>query len=168
MRGIFAIDPGKQTGVAWGIFEETADTVADAMRTSVYVESTTVEGTELEQARILFELWQHFKTTCVQNFKLKPEQVDLVIEDFSLIPGAHAGGKEGIAPARIGWAFEGFRQGRASKYRSSKHVSDAIWQLPGATRNRRHLKNWGVWVVGKEHERAAFCHVGERLRKLMR
>ena len=168
MKGIFAVDPGKKSGVAWAIVDERSETVATALQNKKHSGSCTVEGTEMEQALELFNFWQQFKTGCVVKHHLDPDDIVLVIEDFSLLPGAHSGGKEGVSPARIGWAFEGYRQGRGDKFRKAKHVTEAVWQLPGAMRNKKHLKNWDCWVVGREHERAAFCHLGERLRKLMR
>lgn len=166
-RAIFAIDPGNHTGVAWGIFDITDATVLSAMKARQHSGSITLSGDELLQAETLFDLWQQFKQGAVTKFHVAPEEVELVIEDFSLFPGGHAGGKDGVSPCRIGWAFEGYRQGRAAKYRRGKHISPAIWQMPGALRNRRHLRKWGAWVRGKEHERAAFCHVGERLRHII-
>lgn len=168
MKAIFAVDPGKHTGVAWAIVDETADTVADALPKKKFSGSATVEGSEMEQARELFDLWEQFKVGAVRKHKIDPDDVELVIEAFTLIPGHHAGGKEGISPARIGWAFEAYRQGRGDKYRKRKHVTEAVWQEPGAMRNKKHLKKWDCWVVGREHERSAFCHLGERLRHLMR
>lgn len=165
-KAIFAIDPGPHTGVAWGIFE-TNTTVGEAMRNKQHSGSWTIEGSELEQAIALFDLWQQFKVGAVQKFGIKPQDVELVIEDFTLFPGGHAGGKEGVSPARVGWAFEGYRHGRAAKYTRDKHITQAVWQLPQAMRNRRLLRKWDSWVVGREHERSAFCHIGERLRKLI-
>jgi hypothetical protein len=167
VKAIFAIDPGPNTGIAWGIFD-TTNTVRYAMTTRRHSGSATIKGKEMEQAKELFDLWQQFKEGAVREHDVAPEDVELVIEDFSLFPGGHAGGKEGVAPARIGWAFEGYRQGRAAKFRAEKHVSPAIWQLPSAMRNRKLLKKWDAWIVGKVHERSAFCHIGERLRHLIR
>ena len=167
MKAIMAIDPGISTGVAWGLFETEGTTVRESMTTKQKSGSTTIIGTEMEQAKALYELWHQFKIGAVQQHGIAPDDVELIIEDFSLFPGGHAGGKEGVAPARVGWAFEGYRQGRAAKYRNDKHISPAIWQLPNALRNRKLLKKWDCWIRGREHERAAWCHVGERLRKVI-
>jgi hypothetical protein len=168
MKGIFAIDPGVHTGVAWAVVDETSQTVVAAMCTRVDTGSATLEGSEMEQAILLFELWQKFKTQCVRVRKMLPSDVQLVIEDFSLIPGAHAGGKDGVAPCRYGWAFEGYRQGRAAKFSSPKHTTKVVWQLPGAVQEKKHLRKCDAWIVGKDHERAAFCHIIRRLRKVIR
>lgn len=168
MRGIFALDPGGKSGLAWGIFNDKADTVADAMRNGLYKGSATVIGGEAKQIKEIFDFWQQFKEGCVRRHLLEPEQVDLVIEDFILLPGQHAGGKEGISPARIGWGFEGYRLGRGYGYRRHKHITQAVWQPATAMRYEKKLKDWDCWVVGKEHERSAFCHIGARLMKVLR
>jgi hypothetical protein len=168
MKGILAIDPGNSTGVAWGIFDETAQTVADAMRQRLDSASTTVSGDELTQAQEIFRLWALFKERCVNYRLLDPSNVELVIEEFNLIPGLHAGGADGISPARIGWAFEGYRLGRANKYHRKKHVSKAIWQPASAMRYKKQLRSWDAWVRGKDHERSAYCHIGARLMTLFK
>lgn len=167
MRGIFAIDPGISTGAAWAIFNNEAPLAKDAFKAMKNSGSTTIKGDELSQAIALFDLWQGFKQICVRQF-MEPSWVDLVVEDFILLPGAHAGGKDGIAPARVAWAFEGYRQGRADRWRTQKHHTTAIWQPPSAMKYEAQLKEWGVWVRGRQHERSAWCHVGMRLMKVMR
>lgn len=168
MKGIFAIDPGINTGVAWCVVDEKSATVKVALQNKVNAHSTTIDGDPYEQMRELFRLWETFKTECVVHGGLEPGDVELVIEQFIMFPGQHAAGTEGSACERIGWAFEGYRVGRAVKYKGSKHVTVAVFQPPNAMRNKRHLKAWDCWVPGREHERSAWCHVGERLRKLIR
>jgi hypothetical protein len=168
MRGIFAIDPGIHTGLAWAVVNNQAATVAEAMRKRIFSDSLTIEGDEYEQMVDIFATWQKFKTDCYLVHNLEPDQVDLVIEKFSLIPGAHAGGSEGISPERIGWAFEGYRLGRAAKFKRDKHITQTVWQHANALKYRKQLKKWDAWVVGKEHERAAFCHIGQRLMTLFK
>jgi hypothetical protein len=164
-----AIDPGVSTGVAWGIFNDRAPTALHAARDGLLRGSLTITGGEMVQARELFVVWRRFKEQCVRRNMLEPEWIDLVIEDFTLFPGAHAGGKEGIAPVRIGWAFEGYRQGRSDKWAREKHVTPAVWQSASVgMANRRLLKRAGMWVPGKEHERAAYCHIIARLKKVLR
>jgi hypothetical protein len=168
VKGILAIDPGNSTGVAWGIFDETAPTVAEAMQRRLHSDSTTVTGNELEQAEKLFKIWFVFRSDCYKVALLDPENVELVIEEFNLIPGLHAGGADGISPARIGWAFEGYRQGRAAKFKGPKHTAQAIWQPASAMRYKKQLRSWDAWVRGKEHERSAYCHIGARLMTLFK
>lgn len=168
MRGIFAIDPGGSTGVAWGIFNERESTAGVAVLNRLHSGSATTTGSEEDQAIALFDLWQEFKRRCVHVGRLEPEWVDLVIEDFILRPGQHAGGKTGIMSARVGWAFQGYRLGRANKFERDKHISKAIWQPPSAVRHEQRLKKMDAWIRGREHERSAFCHVYERLLRLMK
>jgi hypothetical protein len=167
MRGIFAIDPGVSTGVAWAVLDNTMLLAVDAFQHRMNDGSTTITGTEVEQAKELFDLWQGFKQICVRQF-MEPAWVDLVVEDFILLPGAHAGGKDGVAPARVAWAFEGYRQGRCDRWRTQKHKTEIIWQPPAAMKYEAQLKKWGVWTRGRQHERSAWCHVGLRLMRVMR
>ena len=169
MISIFAIDPGPSTGVAWGIFNERAPTAVEAVRLGIEKKSATITGDELAQARAIFSLWQSWKEYTVRRALLEPDQIRLVIEDFVLYPGAHAGGKEGIAPARIAWAFEGYRAARGDKFSKEKHVSPAIWQTSSVgMRNKGLLRKADCWVKGREHERSAYCHILARMRKEMR
>lgn len=166
-----AIDPGLSTGIAWGLFDDRARLVQDAMRDGSFKESTTIEGDEYEQMEALFEIWGSFKNTCVNQRCLDPDKVELVAEDFILRPGHHKPGKEGISPARMLWAFEGYRRGRADKFRRPKHVSPLILQNPDQAmryNKRRILGSWDCWIVGKEHERAAYAHIGLRMHNVIR
>jgi hypothetical protein len=166
-----AIDPGGHTGVAWGLFDDRARLVEVAMREGSFKESATIEGDEYEQMELLYQLWTDFKAECVNVRCLDPDKVELVAEDFILKPGYHKPGKEGISPARILWAFEGYRRGRAAKFRRDKHISPLILQTPGdaARYNKRTiLTSWDCWIRGKEHERAAFAHIGLRMHKILR
>jgi hypothetical protein len=168
LKAIFAIDAGESTGTAWGIFNPKAPTVKESINNGLNIGSSTIKGDEWAQAQALYDLWTAFKTKCVQTNLMDPQSVELIIEDFILRPGSHAGGKVGIASARIAWMFEGYRLGRADKFTRDKHTSSTIWQPPSAMRHERRLKGTIGWVKGREHERSAFCHIYERLIKILR
>lgn len=171
MKGIFAIDPGGSTGLAWAIVDETSPTVADAMRKRIDRGSATVTGPEIEQAREILQHWLSFKRQCVQYRLLEPDWLDLVCEDFILTPGRHKPGKEGISPVRVQWAFEGYRRSRADAWRRPYHYNEMILQPPSAAmrfNHRKLLDSWDAWVVGRPHERQAQCHVGLRIMRTLR
>jgi hypothetical protein len=105
----------------------------------------------------------------VRDHCMAPDSCRLVIEEFILFPGAHAGGREGVNPLAVGWAFEGYRQGRGDKFSREKHVTPAIWQTSSVgMKSKPQLRKADCWVRGKEHERAAFCHIISRMKKEMR
>lgn len=168
MIGIFAIDPGGHTGVVWGIVDERAPSAAEAARNRLQGGSATIIGEPMEQARAIWELWERFKRVCVVKGCMDPDKVELVSEDFVLRGGQHAGGKDGTAPERIIWAFEGYRWGRYDTYRKIKHIAPIIWQLPGARQQKRAiLENAGLWFRGREHERSAGGHFLLRVMTVM-
>lgn len=159
-RGIFSIDPGGSTGVAWGVFNLEEKLVKDAMRNRRVSGSQTITGNEEIQLAQLVTLWDDFVYKCDRL----DIAYDLVIEDFSLLPKSHKPGKEGISPVRYAWYFVGFIHGRDMPI-----AQDVCWQLPGVGlryNTKQMLDNWGCWVKGREHERAAWAHVGARLMRL--
>jgi hypothetical protein len=158
--GIFAVDPGGHTGIAWGIFDQRQPLVKDAMLDRQASDSETIAGDEAEQLAQLVEIWDVFNDKCA---KLKIP-VDLVIEDFSLLPKAHKPGKEGISPVRYAWVFVGYLWGR-----EQTNTPEVHWQLPGVGlryNTRQMLVNWDCWVKGRDHERAAYAHIGARLMRI--
>lgn len=167
MIGMFCVDPGSSTGVAWAIVNEKSGSVVDAMNNRIDTGSTTITGTDIEQARRLFTLWSNWRVYCVQNRMLDPAWIELVAEDYVI----RAGHKPERAPVsvRVLYAFEGYRYGRHDSHRTQKHIAPLILQLPSDAmkhNNQKRLRSWGAWVVGKEHERSAYAHMGTRLLKL--
>jgi hypothetical protein len=157
--GIFAIDPGGSTGVAWGYYDLSRDTVAEAMQKREMSGSCTITGDEQHQIEKLSDQWYNFNTDHMGG------DIELVIEDFSLVPGSHTPGKVGISPVRIAWGFLGYIWG----YNAEIGAPTPIWQLAAKGmrfNTQQMLKRWDAWVVGKEHERAAFAHTGARLMDL--
>lgn len=162
MVGIFTIDPGGSTGLAWSILNPRSRLAADAMRDRIKSGSATVTGTPVEQARAIWGFWSVFFNECVVVGRMEPQSVFLVAEDFVLRAGAVAGGKDGTAPERILYAFEGYRQGRYDTYRKRKYIAPLLLQQAGAAhrfKNQRMLKPVNAWIRGREHERSAFSHM---------
>lgn len=158
--GIFSMDPGGHTGISWGIYDLRAGLVKDCMRSRKHSDSVTIEGDEYEQLDLTLLLYDGFREVCFDD----GVNCELVIEDFSLLPGSHTPGKEGISPVRHAWVFVGYLLCRDSR-------PNVIWQLPGVGmryNTRQMLTNWDAWIVGKEHERSAFAHAGARLMKILK
>jgi hypothetical protein len=159
--GIFAIDPGEYTGLAWVIVNPHERLAADVLKNSLRKGSITIQGDPMEQARKIWNLWSKFKTEAVSVSLLPADNIYLVCEDFRLVPNATPG-KRTTAPERVAWAFEGYRNGRHDTYRQLRHFSNVIWQDPGAAHrfnDRNLLGPAGCWISGKQHERSAFAHV---------
>jgi hypothetical protein len=159
--GIFAIDPGAHTGVAWGAFPLDANLVKDAMVERICANSTTIVGTEQAQILKLTVLYHDFQRKLLD---IKVPHFDLVIEDFSLLPGAHTPDKEGISPVRYAWGFVGYIWGQ-----QQIDIPEVHWQLPSNAmryNQRKFHDSYNTWVKGREHERAAWAHVAARLFKL--
>lgn len=179
MRAIFALDPGGSSGLAWGVFDTSPDlTVAEAMRSRLHADSTTVVGDEYEQIKLIATFWMTFYRECVYERLLDPQAVEFVCEDFVQRPGPTPGGKEGQSPIRIMWGVEGYRMGRADEFKGRKinskariHAPRMILQLPSdssAYGTKQRLKDWNCWVVGREHERSAWKHVALRVARIQR
>lgn len=165
MRGLFCIDPGQSTGIAWGIVDDKTrvKTAIETVRTRLHSGSTTITGTEPEQIRELYSFWTQFKKGCVQKYQLDPTWIDLVVEDFVLFPGEKPG-KSTTVSERISWGFEGYRLACLDNYRKSwpKHYTPITWQKSGAASRfskRDILTKASAWVVGKDHERSAYAHM---------
>lgn len=192
MKAIYAIDPGNATGVARGVFDTSSKTVEEAIKSGVGVSSFSlnhrarrqgqkvlvdtlddvvgnVPYSDMYQAQILYAEFRRWKQLIVLDTKVEPDDVELVIEDFILMPGPHAGGKDGISPVRVAWAIAGIQQGIAISNRHH-HISPIIWQPPskqGQVSDER-LKKLGLWVPGRDHERSAMKHLVARLSTLLR
>lgn len=159
--GVMCIDPGRSTGLAWAVIDPTSRLASDAIKNRLNSGSTTITGTPMEQARLLFNYWYGFKGDCVFTGLLPAENVHLVAEDFALTPMATPG-KDTTAPERVIWAFEGYRSGRHDTYRKTKHFSEIHWQMPAAAhryKTQAMLKPVDAWIRGREHERSAFSHM---------
>jgi hypothetical protein len=173
MRGLFCVDPGGSTGIAWAIIDESQRTAIEAMKNRLHRDSMTITGNEEKQVRELFRLWESFKRLAVETCLLEPKQVEPVFEDFILRGGPVVAGRVGTMPERISWGFEGYRMGRFDQWRRNHkkaHYSPIVWQQPGAAArfgNKDILKEAEAWIKGKPHERSAYSHMIYRINILM-
>lgn len=162
MKAIWSLDPGGSSGLAWGIIDETAPTVAEALEGIQGKGSMTVKGQVEVQAMLLWEDWRTWQTHASVE---QADGVNMVVENFIIRPGMHGGGVEGVYPARIGWALWGLRYGHEDMFPTIH------WQEPGDAMSfgtDKRLRSWGLWVRGREHERDAFRHLALRVAKLMK
>lgn len=179
MRGVFWIDPGVSTGLAWALVDTSTGSVAESLKTAEKGSATILKVTKtgyttedmVHQASEIWKYWSRFKRQMVREGLLDPDWVILGAENFILTPGHHKPGIEGIFPAYVIGAFDGYRHGLAEKYRPrNRHITPLVLQpaSKGMKFNKQPmLRSWGCWVVGKEHERAAFAHLGAYLMDYM-
>ena len=176
MRGIFCIDPGQSTGVAWGVLNEKWKGYAwEAVRDRINSASTTVTGDEQTQIRQLYQTWSAFKRACVRQGQMEPDWIDLVVEDFVLFPGEKPG-RNTTWPERVAWGFEGYRMAMFDRHRphaqpALRHITPITWQKSAAAsrffKDRDLMTNAGCWIRGRDHERSAFAHMILRTNVLM-
>lgn len=164
--GVFAVDPGGSSGLAWGVFDPLLPDVGDQLRGKLSAASATVTGSERTQIRAIVGHWQTFYQHCVRSSMLPPDRVWFVCEDFILKPGETAGGKDSTSPVALIWGVEGYRMGQADQAKLYRRGTIAmppmILQTAGQAKGFAtgpRLKEWDCWTVGKEHERSAWAHV---------
>jgi hypothetical protein len=186
MRAIFAVDGGNATGLAWGVFDDTCDSVAEALASRRSYGSTTTnrkitrggkrvyEDEFLEdhlQIEAIYTMFTVFKRECYKQ-DIPLDNIDLVLEDFILLPGAHAGGKDGVASVRITWGIVGYQMGIANEFsrrHKQYHITPVTWQQPGQMGRIQddYLRRNGIWVPGRDHENTAIKHIVVRLNTVM-
>jgi hypothetical protein len=170
--GIFAIDPGGATGLAWAIVDPVVD-IGDSLRGRMNAGSATVKGDAREQIREITSIWQSFYRSTVQFGCLPPENVWLVCEDFIYRSDNQYGGEDSKISTALIWGIEGYRMGQADEFmkrRGKKRLvmRDMILQAPGLASgfaNNTRLRDWGCWVVGRDHERSAYRHLALFLKR---
>lgn len=155
--GLFCLDPGVSTGIAWAVVDTNSNLAADAMRTRKRTGSTTIQGTPMQQAMKIHDLWESYLAGCVKE----SIPCHLISEEFVLSPMSSASGRDATMPERVMWAFEGYRHGKHS-LRRSRHLAKLVLQRSGAAsryNSQAMLKPVAAWIRGKEHERSAFAHM---------
>ena len=169
--GCFGVDPGGATGLAWGIFDPGAGGVAEALKTRLHAGSTTVDGEERRQIKAIATAWGDFYQDCVHTRRLPPENIYLVMENFIYTGANYAGDSAKISTAII-WGLEGYRMGRRDEWKKHRrgraHMPTMVLQNAGdakAFAKPDLLKEWGVWVVGRDHERSAWQHIAYFLQR---
>src|SRR5215831_8075482 len=176
--GIFGCDPGGSTGCAWGIFNPLANGgAAESLRDKQHAGSTTVTGDARAQIRAIVKLWHVFYNDCVRVRCLPPTHVWFVMEDFIYKPGTVYGGDSSEISTAIIWGVEGYRMGQRDEWDKLKrgnkeiHIPDMILQTAGEAKSyatNERMKEFGVWVRGREHERSAWAHVATFLARYIK
>jgi len=168
--GIFGCDPGGSTGIAWGVFDEGAP-IAQSLRDRAHAGSTTVTGDAPTQIREIADIWAAFYQACTQHAGLDHDEIWFVCEDFVYRSKQVYGGDDSSISISIIWGIEGYRMG---KWDSQKHdqldrYPSMILQTAGEAKSfatKERLKDFGIWVVGRDHERSAWAHIALLLKKL--
>lgn len=169
-RAIFAVDGGNATGSAWGIFDLESSSVKEAFETMRGHGSRTFNHRVRRKGKMVVENPMTDEEQIAQlreeisNFIYEANcDTDVIVEDFILLPGAHSGGKDGVASVRIGWGLRGYLL-------ATDPEIDVIWQPPSVMGRVKdeHLRQYGVWIPGRDHERAAWRHIAARLNKLLK
>lgn len=174
-RAIFAVDPGGSTGVAWGIFQDDAETVKVSMRERTHSDSVTfssgrVEGKNPAKFQAIIRehvgnVIEYFNWFVAEAYMPEYERdglpLEFVCEHFVLTPSPrHKPGVEGIFPAFLVGALI-----------QAMDVEEIILQTASTGMKwnvRKHLDAYDAWIVGKEHERSAFAHIAGRLHSVLR
>lgn len=161
--GVFAMDPGGSTGLAWGVYDWKAKP-HEAVAHRMVAGSTTVVGDEYQQIAEIVKTWRVFFKECVKR-GLPPENVFFVAEDW--VPwGGGGAGKEGSMPERVLWGVIGYRMGQVAEYKRTHKTTPMMappitLQLAGQANTKssgKELRTADAWIVGKEHERSAWKH----------
>lgn len=171
--GVLSVDPGGKTGVAWGIFNPLVSPW-DALRTQMLTGSITVEGAPRNQITEVATLWSSFFNTAVNNARLPPDRVFLVVEDF-IYSGANTySGDSGMISTAIIWGIEGYRLGRRDEWlsrpgpkaRRKAEMPPMILQTASQAKSfatAKRFRDEGLWVRGwagkDEHIFSAWQHI---------
>jgi hypothetical protein len=146
--------------------------IGESLRARIKSDSATVTGSEREQIRAIARLWREFYEECVKVGQMEHTKVWYVCEDFVYYGGSYSGDSAKISTALI-WGVEGYRMGRADQWAGSHgkrtvSVPPVVLQTAAdakAFANDARLREWGLWVRGKQHERSAWRHVAMFLKK---
>jgi hypothetical protein len=156
--------------LAWGVFDPHADLEA-SLRGRTHEGSATVDGDIRNQIRVVSTRWRSFYQVCVQEALLPHDHVWYVCENF--IFHGNYGGDSAVVSTAIIWGVEGYRMGRADQWaaghgRRQISVPPAVLQTAGDAKSfasDARLKDWGLWIKGKDHERSAWRHLALFLKK---
>lgn len=158
---IAAVDPGRTTGVARGIFRPGKEaTLASTLATATQLESWECTGSLAEQAEeIVGELDDWLSWAHIESGVAMPD-LHLVVESFALRT-AHAD----LTPVKLSERID----------ERWPYVDSAPWieierQTPAHAKGYatdERLRRWGVWVKGSTHRRDAMRHVCLRLNRAL-
>jgi hypothetical protein len=153
-HAIFAVDPGRTTGIA-AAYVTLAGTLKETLLASKRKKSLEVEGDWDQQAKLIADLMNRFTYTANVEAGMSFQQIHFVFENFQLRTQ-----NADLTPVWIA-------AGAVMAYGS---LADIKWQEPShaksfATNSR--LKLWGLYVVGSEHERDAWRHLALRANEVV-
>lgn len=172
--GVFAMDPGGHTGLAWAILDPAdPDGITGSLRNRMNSGSATIAGDERTQIAEIAAIWAAFYSACVRSALLKPSDVWFVCEDYIYAPGVNYSGESAAISTALIWGVEGYRMGRRDEWkehnpRKTAAIPSMILQPAGVAMQfatNARLKEWDCWVVGRDHERSAFRHLAAFLSK---
>lgn len=165
--GIFAVDPGSTTGIAYGIVTMKGDTkeiLADKLTVAHVdchdqrVPPQLAEQTGIHGLEEFFVKWNKF---CMGKH-IPVNRRYLIIEDFVLREtGIGSTNREGLSPVRVTSGLLALITGWGGNI-VFQSASDAKGSMP----NDR-LRSAGLWVRGLEHGRDAVRHAATWVRRQM-
>lgn len=148
--GIFALDPGLTSAYAWGVVRDEGP-VADRLGLKTRSGSATIKDVDwLSQAMVISRDW----TTFAEDCRARHTPAYLVCEDF-ILTRFKSSDRSGLYPVWVAAALSGHLAGLSG---TEQRI---IWQQPSAAKGYAtdaRLRDWGIWIVGKEHERDAWRH----------
>jgi hypothetical protein len=178
---VVAVDPGAVTGLAWGVagFERgmsMQDVVESTHRHELPlgagnrgIWTREIEGSVLEQAEAMATLINGLRWALWEGYR--SDDFVLVIEKFIggagfLKPGAPDvdGGKGKFVAVEVAWALLAWRKAMRAAWereRNGKQPGKTLgrleWIAPADAHavSDQQLRNAGLWVRGRDHQRAA-------------
>lgn len=164
---IFAIDPGKTTGLAWGLFG-LRGTVAQTMinremdgQAQVQGNGPVDSGTQIMQHLLKFR--QQLETFGHQSASSVPAMPLVVIEDFILRPQMATKDPEMLSPVRMTGVIEGMC------WSTFSGMGPKIeFQMPSEAKGFAtdpRLVAWDLQLKGVRHAKDAWRHIAVRIGK---
>jgi hypothetical protein len=165
--GIFTVDPGGTTGLAWGLANAPTSGKAswqDVFKNLQHAGSASVEHGNNQSDIVVhnqrvMNWWEEFVDTVAR-------QVDhyvFVVEDFILRPNVKGGSaRSGLAPVRHGSVLQWEIMTRWMDDGDVEFVYQSASRAKGMVTDAR-LRDCEHWVRGREHERDARRHLGLRV-----
>lgn len=154
--GLFAMDPGTTTGLAYGIL--TIGSSDDMFKKNPFKVEQIDCVDERAGARVIADKFMAFTGKC----NGRAERVEFVYEDFILRPGKnHNSARTGLSPVRVTALIQGMLDEHEWIEWVAQQPADAKsrWSNP-------RLKAAGLWTVGLEHGRDATRHAALRAVRL--
>jgi hypothetical protein len=140
------VDPGGSTGVTLHSWDDTG-TTAERLASRINLGSETLTGHWTAQGEALAARWRLFKHEMEESRGIP---CYLVVEDF-ILTKFKSSDRTGLYPVWIAGCLYGHLATTRQRF---------IWQMPSAMTfaTDERLKDWGLWVKGRVHERAANRH----------